>query len=226
MASSSGLKLHLGCGSTVVPGWENIDKSPTVTLARVPGARRALRAARVLTAEQANAVFPRGIVHVDVRRGLPYPDGAARYVYSSHMIEHVARDDHAAALHGSPSMAVRPRVSGWPPARGRLRRRAGARVPRVGAAGDRAARAPRQPLRRSATNVTSLRIAVLTTSYPRAPGDSAGRFVRDAVEHVRARGVEVEVVSPASFGHFGIPYRPGVVGNRRRRPWLALALPL
>jgi predicted SAM-dependent methyltransferase len=91
MASSSGLKLHLGCGSTVVPGWENIDKSPTVTLARVPGVRRALRAARVLTAEQANAVFPRGIVHADVRRGLPYPDGAARYVYSSHMIEHMAR---------------------------------------------------------------------------------------------------------------------------------------
>jgi len=74
--------------------------------------------------------------------------------------------------------------------------------------------------------VTSLRIAVLTTSYPRTPGDAAGRFVRDAVEHVRARGVEVEVVSPASFGHFGIAYGAGVVGNLRRRPWLALALPL
>jgi predicted SAM-dependent methyltransferase len=89
--SPSGFKLHLGCGSTVVAGWENLDKSPSVTLARLPGLRRALATARVLTAAQADAVFPPGIVRADVRRGLPYPDGAARCVYSSHMIEHMAR---------------------------------------------------------------------------------------------------------------------------------------
>jgi predicted SAM-dependent methyltransferase len=89
--ASSGLKLHVGCGSTVVAGWENLDKSPSVTLARFPGLRRALAAARVLTAAQANAVFPPGIVRADVRCGLPYPDSAARCVYSSHMIEHMAR---------------------------------------------------------------------------------------------------------------------------------------
>ena len=33
---------------------------------------------------------------------------------------------------------------------------------------------------------------------------------------MRARGVEVEVVSPASFRHFGIAYGAGVVGNLRR----------
>jgi predicted SAM-dependent methyltransferase len=88
---SSGLKLHLGCGSTVVPGWENIDKSPSVLLARVPGLRQALATARVLTQEQAGAVFPSGIVHADVRRGLAYPDASAAYIYSSHMIEHMAR---------------------------------------------------------------------------------------------------------------------------------------
>jgi glycosyltransferase involved in cell wall biosynthesis len=35
----------------------------------------------------------------------------------------------------------------------------------------------------------------------------------------------VEVVSPASFRHFGIAYGHGVVGNLRRRPWLGLLLP-
>jgi predicted SAM-dependent methyltransferase len=89
-AARHGLKLHLGCGSTVVPGWENLDKSPSIVFGRVPGLRRTLAAAGILTAEQAAARFPAGIRRVDVRRGLPYADGSARYVYSSHMIEHLA----------------------------------------------------------------------------------------------------------------------------------------
>jgi glycosyltransferase involved in cell wall biosynthesis len=71
-----------------------------------------------------------------------------------------------------------------------------------------------------------VKIVVLTTSYPRHAGDAAGRFVADAVERLRERGVSVEVVSPTSFRHFGLAYGSGVVGNLRRRPWLALALPL
>src|SRR5205085_7949358 len=71
-----------------------------------------------------------------------------------------------------------------------------------------------------------VKVVVLTTSYPRFAGDAAGRFVADAVELVRARGVEVEVVSPASLRHFGIAYGAGVTQNLRRRPWLGLALPI
>jgi glycosyltransferase involved in cell wall biosynthesis len=71
-----------------------------------------------------------------------------------------------------------------------------------------------------------LKVVVLTTSYPRGPGDVAGLFVADQVEHIRARGVGVEVVSPASFRHYGIAYGSGVAGNLRRRPYLAAAVPL
>jgi glycosyltransferase involved in cell wall biosynthesis len=70
-----------------------------------------------------------------------------------------------------------------------------------------------------------VKVAVLTTSYPRDARDPAGRFVADAVEHVRTRGVEVDIVSPASFRHFGIAYGHGIVGNLRARPWLALLVP-
>jgi glycosyltransferase involved in cell wall biosynthesis len=70
-----------------------------------------------------------------------------------------------------------------------------------------------------------MRVAVLTTSYPRYAGDAAGRFVADAVEHVRARGVDVEVVGPEQFRHYGIAYGHGVLGNLRRRPWLGLFVP-
>jgi glycosyltransferase involved in cell wall biosynthesis len=70
-----------------------------------------------------------------------------------------------------------------------------------------------------------VKVAVLTTSYPRDERDAAGRFVADAVEAVRARGVEVEVVAPASFRHFGLAYGHGIVGNLRARPWLAAFVP-
>jgi colanic acid/amylovoran biosynthesis glycosyltransferase len=71
-----------------------------------------------------------------------------------------------------------------------------------------------------------VKVAVLTTSYPRSPSDSAGRFVADAVEHVRTLGIEVEVVSPTSFRHFGLAYGHGIVGNIRARPWRVLLVPL
>jgi glycosyltransferase involved in cell wall biosynthesis len=71
-----------------------------------------------------------------------------------------------------------------------------------------------------------LKVVVLTTSYPRGPGDVAGLFVADQVEHIRERGVDVRVVSPASFRHYGIAYGSGVAGNLRQKPYLALALPL
>jgi glycosyltransferase involved in cell wall biosynthesis len=71
-----------------------------------------------------------------------------------------------------------------------------------------------------------VKVLVLTTSYPRSADDPAGAFVRDAVEHLREAGVDVSVVSPASFPHFGLAYGHGIVGNLRQRPWRALLLPL
>jgi glycosyltransferase involved in cell wall biosynthesis len=70
-----------------------------------------------------------------------------------------------------------------------------------------------------------MKVCVLTTSYPRSSDDVAGVFVRDAVEHLRAAGVEVRVVSPATFRHFGLAYGHGIVGNISRRPWKALLVP-
>src|SRR3989442_620857 len=72
----------------------------------------------------------------------------------------------------------------------------------------------------------SMKVAVLTSSYPRTPGDTAGRFVADAVEHIRERGIEVEGVSPATVRHYGVAYGSGVVGNLRRNPARALLLRL
>jgi glycosyltransferase involved in cell wall biosynthesis len=71
-----------------------------------------------------------------------------------------------------------------------------------------------------------VKIAVLTTSYPRDEGDSAGRFVADSVEQLRRRQIEVEVVAPTDFHHYGITYGSGVLANLRRDPWKLFLSPL
>jgi glycosyltransferase involved in cell wall biosynthesis len=71
-----------------------------------------------------------------------------------------------------------------------------------------------------------VRVAVLTTSYPRDPEDVAGLFVADQVERLREAGVDVDVVAPSSFRHFGLAYGSGIAGNIRARPPRAALLPL
>ena len=71
-----------------------------------------------------------------------------------------------------------------------------------------------------------MKVLVLTTSYPRSADDVAGAFVRDAVEHLREVGIEADVVSPASFRHFGLAYGHGIPGNLKRSPWKLVLLPL
>ncbi len=71
-----------------------------------------------------------------------------------------------------------------------------------------------------------MRVCVLTTSYPRSQDDVAGVFVGQAVERLRASGIEVGVVSPADFRHFGIAFGDGIAQNLRARPWLVVLLPL
>jgi glycosyltransferase involved in cell wall biosynthesis len=72
-------------------------------------------------------------------------------------------------------------------------------------------------------HVRPLRVAVFTTSYPRSADDFSGRFVRGTVENLRARGLEVEVVGPGSYREFGLTRNngAGLIGNLKRRPWLA-----
>lgn len=71
-----------------------------------------------------------------------------------------------------------------------------------------------------------MRVCVLTTSYPRWHGDVAGAFVSEIVEHLRAAGDEVTVVSPADVRHFGIAYGGGIAQNLRAKPWLVAVVPL
>src|SRR2546423_1839066 len=93
-----------------------------------------------------------------------------------------------------------------------------ARPPRSPGAAASAARARPAGVRAAAAGRPALRVVVLTTSYPRYPGDAAGHFVGEAVERLRGRGLDMHVVAPTTFRHYGIAYGDGVVGNLRRQP--------
>jgi predicted SAM-dependent methyltransferase len=62
-------KLHLGCGSNILPGWTNVDLSDR-----------------------------KGVVRWDLTKALPIGSGTVEYIYSEHFIEHMTRDQAKALL--------------------------------------------------------------------------------------------------------------------------------
>jgi glycosyltransferase involved in cell wall biosynthesis len=70
-----------------------------------------------------------------------------------------------------------------------------------------------------------MKVVVLTTSYPTPEHPVAGNFVASSVEAARSADIEVRVVSPADFPHFGIAYGGGVAQNLRAAPWRLALVP-
>ena len=94
MTDVAGVRLNIGSGPTIAPGWISIDGS---WQARFAGRPMAARVVSLLTGREVGH-WPSGIRCLDVRRGLPFPDNSATVVYSSHMIEHLFRDEAGAFL--------------------------------------------------------------------------------------------------------------------------------
>jgi len=89
-------RANIGCGRTAIPGWYNFDNSPSVRLARHALLVRLLEIIGVLKPEQVQ--FIRDARTLDIRwadatRRIPLPDGSLEVIYSSHMLEHLDRED-------------------------------------------------------------------------------------------------------------------------------------
>jgi predicted SAM-dependent methyltransferase len=72
------LCVNIGCGTSVVDGWYNIDNSPTIWLSRIPLLRSLFRV----------PAWPKNVHRHDVLKGLPFGDEAVNCIYSSHTFEH------------------------------------------------------------------------------------------------------------------------------------------
>lgn len=87
------VRLNVGSGPYVLPGWTSIDKSLTPLLERVPLAKGALVLMGLLDYTQLQNVWPAGVVRLDVTKSLPYEAGSVDAIYSSHFVEHLTRDE-------------------------------------------------------------------------------------------------------------------------------------
>lgn len=95
------LRLNVGCADSPTLGWINLDNSLTVRIARHRIFVRLLTHARLLSGQQqhfVDTVRCRGVGYADVRHRIPYARGSVDAVYSSHMLEHLDRDEAVAFL--------------------------------------------------------------------------------------------------------------------------------
>lgn len=94
--ATSGRYIQYGCGTCSPAGWENYDCSPTLRLGRIPLVGRLIK-----------SPFPSTVIYGDIVRGLGIPDGCAKAVYASHVLEHLSRADCGTALRNTFRMLER-----------------------------------------------------------------------------------------------------------------------
>jgi predicted SAM-dependent methyltransferase len=86
MTDAVELKLNVGCGTSGVEGWVNIDNSPSILLSRLPFGRRIFH----------TPDWPRDVRRADVRKRIPFPDSSVACIYSSHTFEHFTYEESRA----------------------------------------------------------------------------------------------------------------------------------
>lgn len=89
------VKLNLGCGLAVHPGWVNVDGSLNMLVASLPLVFHAL-AYRVSGAkayypfEKYRQILSENVFfHADLAYGVPAPERSVDFIYSSHFLEHL-----------------------------------------------------------------------------------------------------------------------------------------
>lgn len=89
------LRVNVGCGATPTPGWLNFDNSWTIRGVRNPILRPIFAATGLLRGKDqyVAAIQEHDIRWADASRALPLASATADVIYTSHMLEHMTRDE-------------------------------------------------------------------------------------------------------------------------------------
>jgi predicted SAM-dependent methyltransferase len=89
-------KINIGCGKSPTDGWMNFDNSPSIMLANSPVKFFFAKIFKLLNKEQIQNVNwnkNNKIIFVDAKKKIPLPNASVECIYTSHMIEHLSRDE-------------------------------------------------------------------------------------------------------------------------------------
>jgi predicted SAM-dependent methyltransferase len=93
------VKINLGCGLAVAEGWFNVDGSLNALIASFPAffhrtAYRATGANLYYSRDQyCDLLRKHRFVHHNLAYGIPFHDASVDFVYSSHFLEHLHKDE-------------------------------------------------------------------------------------------------------------------------------------
>jgi predicted SAM-dependent methyltransferase len=91
-----GLRINVGCGQTPTGGWRNFDNSLSLRLSKIPLLPGLLQKLGFLDGSQQQFIrFVRenDIEYGDATKGLPIQDESVDVLYSSHMLEHLDKNE-------------------------------------------------------------------------------------------------------------------------------------
>lgn len=89
-------RANVGCGQTPTANWHNFDNSPSIWLAKRPILVKVLSTLGLINTHQKNFISylrSNDIVWADVAKNIPLPNDSLEVVYTSHMLEHLDRDE-------------------------------------------------------------------------------------------------------------------------------------
>lgn len=86
-------KLNIGCGLSVHDDWINIDNSLNAKLSKYPRFKYLLYKFGIFPKEYYDIKWPDNILVHNVKKGLPYKDNEVDFIFSSHFIEHLTKEE-------------------------------------------------------------------------------------------------------------------------------------
>ena len=90
------MKINIGCGMAPTKNWNNYDYSTSIKLSKYPILSRVLFKLKLVNEEQNNYInysSENKIELLDATKTFPFKDSSIDVIYSSHMVEHLHRDD-------------------------------------------------------------------------------------------------------------------------------------